>query len=389
MVPPPPALPVEIEAANVDCSTWKNLSTYLRTKPTMAKSLAQVGRRSKVKPSAKQSDDESMPPEDCCRAETTRETQRPRFAGRMWRPSGFRLGRASRSCSPQQHIDKDADPSKRPWRDDLADTEVMERERCEEIPISYKLLNQRPEEEGSDVTLQVYDLSSWTRASQLPIFHLGVQVYRLEYFFCSRGIQTCMPSANKGHIFRESLRVGKTSLTLRQIRHVVQHLREVWSKNSYRILGRNCQTFAVAFCNELGLQDCVPPEYCRFSEIDDLRTQIAGLVDGAAAMLPRMLEDPGSLLGFSCAVPQRDPSKFCCQTSNRPETPGQISTNSIASPRWFEEESISNPIAIDIDSAFCTCSLPRAAVPLAAKMESKGNGKTFQQLRRRPELGGC
>jgi len=162
-------------------------------------------------------------------------------------------------------------------------------------------------EQGSDVTLHVYDLADWTRVSNLPIFHLGVQVYRLEYFFSSRGIQTCVPRQNKGHVFKQSLHLGRTNLNLRECRAELHHLRQDWPKESYRLLGRNCQSFAITLCDALGLPGCVPTEFSHFSELEDIRTQVAGVFDGAAAvfdgaaaLLPRA-PDASFLLG--CSMP--------------------------------------------------------------------------------------
>jgi hypothetical protein len=178
-------------------------------------------------------------------------------------------------------------------------------------------------EQGSEVILQVYDLTSWTKASNLPIYHLGVQVYRLEYFFCARGIQSCIPMANKGHIFKESVSLGRTNLSLKDVRHLLQKLREYWCADSYRMLGHNCQTFALAFCEELGLMKSVPPEYSRFSDLGDLRAQMAGLVDGATSFMPRLSKGPTLLqscsvsnLGRTNVCSTRPPLKQCVQRTS-------------------------------------------------------------------------
>jgi len=152
----------------------------------------------------------------------------------------------------------------------------------ERVTIHHELLGQ-----GSEVILQVYDLAGWTRVSNLPIFHLAVQVGRVEYFFSYRGIQSCPPGQNTGHVFKQSRHVGRTHMNLRECRAVLHKLRQDWLPQSYSILGRNCQSFAIAFCDALGLPGCVPLEYNRFSILEEFRTQVAGVFDDAATLLPR------------------------------------------------------------------------------------------------------
>lgn len=268
-------------------------------------------------------------------------------------PSTPGRGQVSEAEGPLESAE---DPHRRPWRGREAN-QASEARRVFEgsVPICPDF------ESGSDVTLHVYDLTSWTRASNLGIFHLGIQVYRLEYFFCSLGIQTCMPARNKGHIFKESIHLGRTTMGLREVRTVVQRLRMEWRMESYRILGRNCQSFATSFCEQLGLTaDCVPAEYCRFSELESLRSQVTSLVDGAAAMLPRMPQRPSLLL--ACSMPTMGDMDLCSQGER---APSHIPVNSYASPRFPEEYSKS----MDHPSATGT-GLPHAA--RHARPESRG-----------------
>lgn len=239
--------------------------------------------------------------------------------------------------------------------------------------------------------LHVYDLAAWTRASNLPIFHLAVQVYRLEYFFCSRGIQTCTPAHNKGHVFKESVHLGRTDLTLRGVRTVVQQLRKEWRKEGYRILGRNCQTFAISFCDELGLADCIPPEYRRFSDLEDLRSAAAtwtSLVDGAAALMPR---GPNLLMG--CSIPELGAKDICGHARERrlasgtkpPGTPGSGSSGDSGggtSPECYKEESVP-----DIADPFVAGTLRHAVAmqSVAAEMAEGPAESHATKTRRRPE----
>jgi len=228
---------------------------------------------------------------------------------------------ARRDNAPFTPPESAEDPHRRPWRGDNISIEPA----WPQPPAT-------DSECGSDVILHIYDLTNWTRASNIPVYHLGVQVYRLEYFFCCLGIQTCMPGRNKGHIFRESVNVGRINLPLQKVRAVVQRLRKEWRMESYRILGRNCQTFATSFCEELGLRDCVPAEYCRFSELESLRSQVSSLVDGAAALLPRMPQRPSMLL--TCSMPTVGNLDIC---TTRRQDQAHYPVSSYGSPRFPQD----------------------------------------------------
>lgn len=244
------------------------------------------------------------------------------------------------------------DAQRKPWRSEDV---------CEQ-PASPQQDALQDTENGSDVTLHVYDLTQWTRASNLPIFHLGVQVYRNEYFFCSLGIQTCLPGRNKGHIFKESVPLGRTTFCLRKVRAILTRLRVDWRMDSYRILGRNCQTFANTFCAELGLRDCVPAEYNRFSELENLGSHVASLVDGAAAMLPRMPERPDLLL--ACSMPKISDLDLCSQGQRAAPKP-HAHVFSHASPREYRLEECAKSM-----NHCAAASLPHAA--RHARPESRG-----------------
>jgi hypothetical protein len=169
--------------------------------------------------------------------------------------------------------------------------------------------------QGSNVILHVYHLNSWTRNAGMPIFHLGVQVYRLEYFFCSHGILSCVPTENTAHIFKESVHLGTTELSLRQVMMVVAELKKDWGQGAYSVLGHNCQNFAVAFCAHLGLPDAVPAEY-HFKDIATIRSQFSHIFDGAAALWPQQPEGAGERRMFSfewCKPPDLCKHEFCSE----------------------------------------------------------------------------
>merc|ERR1712032_1025949 len=75
------------------------------------------------------------------------------------------------------------------------------------------------------------------------------------------------PARNPWHEHRERLRLGQTYLSCQEVHRVLNDLKTQWSGESYSYLRRNCQTFAVALCENLGLGACIPQEYCRCADI--------------------------------------------------------------------------------------------------------------------------
>jgi len=81
---------------------------------------------------------------------------------------------------------------------------------------------------GSPVVLHVYELSEWTRLSGLPIFHLGVEVFRCEYFFTREGISLCPPAHHGGHQYKEAVQLGRTKLSRREWRRALAAMKLDW-----------------------------------------------------------------------------------------------------------------------------------------------------------------
>lgn len=120
------------------------------------------------------------------------------------------------------------------------------------------------------VTLHVYDLSWFTRFLHIPVFHLGVEVHEREYTFGSThsGLVSSKPLANEAHKarHREALPLGYTKLAPNEVRALIKRLSLDWTASSYDVLSRNCVTFAVTLCRQLGVERHIPPEYSRFAE---------------------------------------------------------------------------------------------------------------------------
>lgn len=148
--------------------------------------------------------------------------------------------------------------------------------------------------QGSEVFLHVYDLNSSTKRMNVGAFHLGVEVYGQEIFFSVEGILSCKPAGHKRHIHKQSVHLGHILHSIHEVKAIITDMGEEWTGSSYTVIGRNCQSFAVAFVERLGFgKDGIPADYCRQSDLG------AGwrdtTVGGAATyVLNRMMGSAGS-----------------------------------------------------------------------------------------------
>mmetsp|Transcript_25070 Transcript_25070/g.56854 ORF Transcript_25070/g.56854 Transcript_25070/m.56854 type:complete len:322 (-) Transcript_25070:60-1025(-) len=147
------------------------------------------------------------------------------------------------------------------------------------------------------VFVRVYDLGQtfFTRSlnrvtKSYGAFHTGVEVYGREWSFgmtfndWSTGITWNLPGKNPDHSFRETLAMGYTSLSPKQVMRVIDDMKREWRGCTYNVLSRNCHTFSDAFCGELGVArvprwvndlagaGAATAEYisCIYPELDDM-----------------------------------------------------------------------------------------------------------------------
>lgn len=147
---------------------------------------------------------------------------------------------------------------------------------------------------SSEIILHVYDLHSVTKRMGIGTYHLGIEVYAQEIFFSVEGILSCPPGGHLGHIHRETLFIGRTVLPPIEVKRILEELGQEWIGSSYSIIGRNCQTFAVAFVESLGMgSDCIPAEFRRQSDLGS-GWRDTGIGGAAAYMLNSVLGSGGS-----------------------------------------------------------------------------------------------
>jgi len=118
----------------------------------------------------------------------------------------------------------------------------------------------------ADVKLNLYNITENPQFEKLNkvltavgtgAFHGGVEVYGKEYSFGfaqdGSGVFSNPPRGRTLHQFRESLSMGKTQLTKREVEQLIERLREEWQGKDYDMLRRNCVSFSEQFIADLGV----------------------------------------------------------------------------------------------------------------------------------------
>jgi len=125
------------------------------------------------------------------------------------------------------------------------------------------------------VKLHVYHLAKSVKAMGLPIYHTALEVYGKEYFYGVDGIRVCSPMGyGEGHKLMKPM--GKTKLQPARVETAVKKLVPKWPGKDYKLLKRNCQTFAVELLAILVPSAEIPSEYIRFAgEVSKTKSMMA------------------------------------------------------------------------------------------------------------------
>eukprot|EP00656_Telonema_subtile_P029784 TRINITY_DN32864_c0_g1_i1.p1 TRINITY_DN32864_c0_g1~~TRINITY_DN32864_c0_g1_i1.p1 ORF type:complete len:190 (+),score=33.50 TRINITY_DN32864_c0_g1_i1:136-705(+) len=106
-----------------------------------------------------------------------------------------------------------------------------------------------------EVNVNVYDLTAQNQLLGLVgvgVFHSGVEILGTEHTFghsdSGTGVFEHEPRAAGGAQYRETIRMGATSLSMDQVRRVLDSLQAEFQGRSYHLLLRNCNHFSEALC---------------------------------------------------------------------------------------------------------------------------------------------
>mmetsp|Transcript_91495 Transcript_91495/g.264026 ORF Transcript_91495/g.264026 Transcript_91495/m.264026 type:complete len:252 (-) Transcript_91495:58-813(-) len=116
------------------------------------------------------------------------------------------------------------------------------------------------------VLVRVYDLgrtvlTRWHNevSKGYGAFHTGVEVYGREWSFgmtfddYSTGVTCNPPMMNPDHNFRETLCMGYTSMSPKEVLRVIEEMKKDWKGCTYHVLNRNCHCFSDELCVRLGV----------------------------------------------------------------------------------------------------------------------------------------
>ena len=118
------------------------------------------------------------------------------------------------------------------------------------------------------VVLHIYDVSQQSATKYLNkvlqkggtgAYHAGVEVYGKEWSFGftdnaeDSGLFHSEPMKCDMHQYRESIEMGNTTLTKKEVADLLTNMEPDWKSGAYDLLSRNCCTFSDAFCQGLGV----------------------------------------------------------------------------------------------------------------------------------------
>lgn len=144
--------------------------------------------------------------------------------------------------------------------------------------VDHDFLNNNFEEtwspRGSQVYLNIYHLDeSWSDTNVMSTsiglggaFHAGVEIHGREWTYGMSGIECGEPRSHQVHVYHDSICLGETSLTVRDVEALVRGMRSDWHGQDYHLFENNCTTFADAFSVEL-VGDHIPGWVGRLPQI--------------------------------------------------------------------------------------------------------------------------
>lgn len=177
-----------------------------------------------------------------------------------------------------------------------------------------------------DVLLNIYHLDdNWKDANHVSkqlfglggAFHVGIEVAGREWTYGVAGITCAQPRSHQVHVYHESILLGETSLSPKQVQALIARMGRQWLGEDYNMLDKNCCSFADALSLSL-VGDHIPQWVTRFPHLAskaaahlDHIVDVKGLMqDSVAPMgpydmnredsLPAMMQRPHA--GYARAV---------------------------------------------------------------------------------------
>eukprot|EP00931_Biecheleriopsis_adriatica_P072089 TRINITY_DN4611_c0_g1_i1.p1 TRINITY_DN4611_c0_g1~~TRINITY_DN4611_c0_g1_i1.p1 ORF type:complete len:394 (+),score=85.29 TRINITY_DN4611_c0_g1_i1:39-1184(+) len=166
---------------------------------------------------------------------------------------------------------------------------IQEASTWEQRDLEEQLLQEQRRQEREDglvVNVHVYDVSQEEKIQKLNrvlaneysplklggVFHAGVEVMGLEWSFGASddetrpGVSCCKPQCHPMHHYRQTVVLGKTTLSEGEIGAVISSMLEEYPGDDYDLLRRNCVHFAEDFSRRLQVGG-LPGWVCRLANI--------------------------------------------------------------------------------------------------------------------------
>lgn len=161
-------------------------------------------------------------------------------------------------------------------------------------------INWAAEEDCSEdvkVWLHIYHIDPYTgwlnwavlKGQETPIYHVGVEIYGDEWAFnyfddtwddpSVSGIINCVPKNMPGYDYQESVCLGPTQLSGRDVDQALYRLRDEWPACTYHLTRRNCVSFAQQFITILDPPDPFPLMVSGVNELSRNNPIHEGIVD--------------------------------------------------------------------------------------------------------------
>eukprot|EP00933_Yihiella_yeosuensis_P082331 TRINITY_DN96181_c0_g1_i1.p1 TRINITY_DN96181_c0_g1~~TRINITY_DN96181_c0_g1_i1.p1 ORF type:complete len:270 (-),score=30.01 TRINITY_DN96181_c0_g1_i1:122-931(-) len=119
------------------------------------------------------------------------------------------------------------------------------------------------DESQAPVNLNIYDVGHNAKIIKANnvlhligtgLFHAGVEVYGKEWSYGKShgtGVFASKPNSCKAHNFRETVAMGSTRMTEKDVARLVKELMKEWPGPAYDLLRHNCTHFAKEICQRL------------------------------------------------------------------------------------------------------------------------------------------
>jgi len=186
---------------------------------------------------------------------------------------------------------------------------------------------------GAVVSVHLYDLSeALAQLNSVAIdlmgyggaLHVGVEVFGVEWSFGTGGVSLSMPKQNHYYVFRQTVSMGRSHLTQKEVQRIVMDMQREWKGSEYDLFLKNCGTFSNALCLRLGVGN-LPAWITRLAEDAGRSSTVQRIVDVMAQ---------NGLIGEASPLSQSQPSPL-----HRSQQCGSQTCIELDSPpREFDDE---------------------------------------------------